>query len=294
MKATLLYSGKSAAVIAAALAAVLALPAAAATAQAQPETQPAATQPDSDVGPVIPRLEPVVLPPDEPAATGDDDRAARLARRLLANPLDVAARNELVELRARLSRRDADAVAALAAGLRMYLEIGPRLAAGPLGTAAGNSVALSLTGELPRPLDKIAAESRAAASATGQRARPCPKCGDTHLAPCTAYRCNGSGYVSCPKCGGSGVIRGPDSSGTVRVLGVCQTCGGSGVVPCKACGGTGSVPCRACKPKPSRTAATLLPAEEIQEIRKVICKARWIGAGGIDLYTNGARAPSPK
>ena len=160
MKTTLRHFGQSAAVIAAALAAVLAARAVVAIAQAQPETQPAATQPASDAGPVVPRLQPVVLPLDEPAATSDDDRAAELARRLLADPLDAAVRNALGELRARLLLRDADALDALAGGLRMYLDIGPQLAAGALEKAAGNSSALSLTRYLPRPLEKIAAESR--------------------------------------------------------------------------------------------------------------------------------------
>lgn len=293
MKTTLRHSGKSAAVIAAALAAVLAAPAVVATAQTQPAAgQPASTQPASDAGPVVPRLQPVVLPPDEPVTKDDDDRAAHLARKLLADPLDATSRNELAELRARLLRRDADALDALVGGLRMYLDIGPQLAVGSLDRAAGNSSALSLTTDLPRPLKEIAAESRA--SATGEAARPCPKCGDTHLAPCTAFRCNGSGCVPCAKCGGSGLNRGPDNFGTIKVLGLCQECGASGVASCQACGGTGSVACRACKPKPSPVRHGGLSAAEIQEIRKVICKAQWIRAGGIDLYTNGARAPSPK
>jgi len=291
MKTTLRHHGQLAVAIAAVLAALPAARAVVAVARGEPESQPAATRPASDAGPVVPRLKPVVLPADVPAATSDDDRAAELARKLLADPHDAAARAALGQLRARLRRRDADALDALARGLRMYLDIGLQLAAGPLEKAAGNSSALSLTRGLPHPLEKIVAESRAAA--TGEAARPCPKCGDTHLAPCTASGCNGSGYVRCAKCGGSGVIRGPDRFTTVKAPRLCPECGGSGVTSCRACGGTGAVACRACKPKPSRAAA-LLGAAEIREIRKVICKARWIRAGGIDLYTNGARAPSPK
>jgi len=247
----------------------------------RPQSEPA--EPAADLTPVVVRV--------QPANDSDAARAAGLLRRLLAGPPDAAALGELTVLRNRQLHRDADALDALARGLRLYLEIGPRLAAGLLDKATANPNVFSLTVALPSPLEKIATECRAAA---GEAARVCPKCGDTRLAPCTASRCNGSGHVPCPKCGGAGVLRGLDSNGTVRVLGLCGQCGGSGVVECQACGSTGSVECTACKPKPSQAAASLLPAAEVQEIRKVICKARWIRAGGIDLYTNGAREPSPK
>ncbi len=296
MKTTLRHARQSAAVIAAAMAALLVVAATKADQTQQvpqpPASRPAATQPVPDDGPVVPRLQPVVLPADEPVAKDDDARAAQLVKKLLADPLDAAVRNKLAELRTRLQRRDMQALDALACGLRMYLVIGPQLAAGPLETAAGNSMAHSLTSGLGRSLEAIVSASRA--SATGKMVRVCPKCGDTHLSSCTAFRCNGSGYVPCVKCGGSGVIRGPDSRGVETVLGLCPECGGSGVVSCGACGGTGAVACRGCKAKPSQAAGTLLPASEILEIRKVICKARWIRAGGVDLYTNGARALSPK
>lgn len=302
---------------AAALAAGLAL---VASVQAQPmATQPAgrdamppATQPAGNEALVVPALAPPraraepatdsapVVPLLQPAGDGDAARAAGLLRKLLTGPPDAAALSELTALRNRQLQRDADALDALARGLRLYLEIGPQLAAGPLDKATGNPNVFSLTAALPRPLEKIAAECRAAASArpwgslAGEAAHVCPKCGDTRLAPCTASRCNGSGYVPCPKCGGAGVLRGPDSEGSVRVLGLCGQCSGAGVVACQTCGPAGSVECTACKPKPSQAAASLLPTKEVQEIRKVICKVRWIRAGGIDLYTNGAGEPSPK
>lgn len=291
MKTTLRHASQSVAVIAAVTAALL-LVAVIEADQTQPTSIPTASQPTPDGGPVVPRLRPVVLPADEPVSDDDDAREAQLAKKLLADPLDVPARARLSELRARLQRRDADAIDALACGLRIYLDIGPQLAAGPLEKAAGNSSARSLTISLGRSLEEIIGASRV--SATGEAAWVCPKCGDTGFTPCTAFRCNGSGYVSCAKCLGWGEIRGPDSDGVIKLLGLCPECGGSGVVSCQACGGTGSVACRACKPKPSQAAGTLLSASEIQEIQKVICKARWIRAGGVDLYTNGARATSPK
>ena len=307
---------------AAALAAVLAgTIAAAAPDQTRPagrDAMPPATQPAGNEALVVPalapprtRAEPVadsepatdsapVVPLLQPAGDGDAARAAGLLRKLLAGPPDAAALSELTALRNRRLQRDADALDALARGLQLYLEIGPQLAAGPLDKAMGNPNVFSLTAALPRPLEKIAAECRAAASArpwgssAGEAARVCPRCGDTRLAPCTASRCSGSGYVPCPKCVGAGVLRGPDSEGVVRILGLCDQCGGAGVVACPACGAAGSVECTACKPKPNQAAASLLQAKEVQEILKVICKARWIRAGGIDLYTNGAREPSPK
>lgn len=273
--------------------------------------QTAATQPAGNDALVIPALAPraqagpaedsaPVAPLLQPAKDASAARAEELLRKLLNGPPDAAALGELIELRNRRLQRDADALDALARGLRLYLEIGPALAAGPLEKATGNPNVFSLAAGLPTPLDKIAAQCRAAAvppprdTPAAEAARVCLKCGDTRLAPCTASRCNGSGYVPCPKCGGAGVLRGPDSDGTVRVLGMCDQCSGAGVVACQACGGTGSVECTACKPKPSQAAASLLGPAEVQEILKVICKARWIRAGGIDLYTNGARETSPK
>jgi predicted RNA-binding Zn-ribbon protein involved in translation (DUF1610 family) len=239
----------------------------------------AQAQPAADATPVVVRL--------QPAGEGDAAREAQLLRKLLAGPPDDAVLSELAALRNRRLQRDADALDALARGLRLYLEVGPRLAAGPLDKATRNPNVFAVAGSLPRPLGELAAQCRAAAAAR-ETAHFCPRCGDTRLAPCA--RCAGSGYVPCPKCGGAGLLRGSDG----RVLGLCGQCGGAGVVRCQACGGAGSVECAACKPKPGQAEESLLPAAEVREIRTVICKARWIRAGGIDLYTNGAREPAPK
>jgi predicted RNA-binding Zn-ribbon protein involved in translation (DUF1610 family) len=287
---------------------VLAQPASAQPASTGPAAaQPASTGPAGNEALVTPALAPPraqaapAAASSQPAEDAAAAREAALMRKLLAGPPDASALSELADLRNRQLRRDADALDALARGLRLYLEIGPRLAAGPLDKATANPNVFSLAVALPRPLDEIAGECRATAStrpwgsaAGGEAVYLCPKCGDTRLAPCTAGRCNGSGYVTCPKCGAAGVLRGPDSEGTVRVLGMCDQCGGAGVVACQACGGTGSVQCAACKPKPTQAAASLLPEKEVTAIQKVIFKAQWIRAGGIDLYTNGARDPSPK
>ncbi len=291
MRTRLRHGGGSALVIVA-IGVVSAGAAMIAVAKTRPATRPVATRPASDTRAVVPRLKPVVLPKDEPRAKDDDERAALLAEKLLSDPLDSKTRGELIELRGRLRRRDEAALDALARGLSMYVDIGPRIAAESLKIAAGNSTAVSLTTGLPRSLEKIAVESRA--STSSKAVRPCSKCGDTHLAPCTAFRCNGSGCVACSKCGGRGVLRGPDRRGVIKVLGLCDKCGGAGAISCKTCGGTGSIACRACRPKRSEAAASLLPAAEVQELRKAICKSRWIRAGGIDLYTSDARLPSPK
>jgi len=291
MRITLRHASQSAAVIAAAMAALLAAAVIEAD-ETQPASRPTATQPAPDGGPVVPRLRPVVLPADASPAGDDYAGVARLAKKLLADPLDAAARDRLAELRARLQKRDADAMDALACGLRIYLDIGPQLAASPLKKAADNSSAQSLTVGMDRSLEEIIGASRS--SAKGEAAWVCPKCGDTGFALCTAFRCNGSGYVPCAKCGGLGVIRGPDKDGIIKVLGFCPECGGSGVVSCQVCRGKGSVACKGCKRKPSQAAGGVLAASELREIQKVICKARWIRAGGVDLYTNGARATSPK
>jgi len=288
-----------AAALAGVLAGAVVLAATGQTSPAGKSAQPPATMPAGDEAVVTPALAPPraqagpaadsapVVVRLQPAGEGGASHEAQLLRKLLAGPPDDAALSELVALRNRRLQRDADALDALARGLGLYLEVGPRLAAGPLDKATRNPNVFALAGSLARPLAEVAAQCRAAAS-TRETAHFCPRCGDTRLAPCA--RCTGSGYVPCPKCGGAGVLRGSDG----RVLGLCGQCGGAGVVVCQACGGAGSVECAACKPKPGQAEESLLPAAEVHEIRKVICKARWIRAGGIDLYTNGAREPSPK
>ena len=76
---------------------------------------------------------------------------------------------------------------------------------------------------------------------------------------------------------------------------LCGDCGGMGVLRCPECNGAGVVPCTACQ---SRSQAArreqAVPDAEARRIRKIICMARRLGRGQIDLYTRGALKPSPK
>ena len=100
----------------------------AASIQAQPaSTQPPTTQPAGNDTLVIPALAPPraqaesaaesapVVVRLQPAGDGAAAREAELLRKLLAGPPEAAALSELVELRNRQLRRDADALDALAA-----------------------------------------------------------------------------------------------------------------------------------------------------------------------------------
>ncbi len=240
---------------------------------------------------------PAVAAGARPAAPAPDldVRAAALAGRVLADPLDAAAREELERLRGGQRRRDASACRSLAQGLKAYLQAGPELAAPALRRAAGSAKAASLTQSLAKPLERILADLGASASPVGGKAKICRKCGGTGQADCTAQRCHASGMVSCPKCAGSGVIRveQPFPRGHVYVL--CPDCAGAGVIRCPVCGGGGTVPCSACKSGPAGDwGRQHLAPDQASRIRQVICKARRLAAGRIDLYTAGALKPSPK
>ncbi|MGB2822152.1 MAG: hypothetical protein WBF17_14305, partial [Phycisphaerae bacterium] len=231
------------------------------------------------------------------AAAGPDldVRAAALAGKVLADPLDAAAREELVRLRASQRRRDAAACRALAQGLAAYLDAGPQLAAPALRKAAGSAKAASLTRSLAKPLDKIVAALEDAGSPLPGKAKTCRKCGDTGRADCWAYRCNASGMVPCTKCTGSGVVSVERPFPQAPGYALCPDCAGAGVIGCSACGGTGTVSCPACKSRPAANwSREHIAPEEVRRIRQVICKARRLGRGEIDLYTAGALKPSPK
>jgi hypothetical protein len=235
-------------------------------------------------------------PATQPAAGEMDARARVLAREVLADPLNVAAREELRRIRQEQDRHLRLAYTALADGLKTYLDAGAVLAAGPLEQAARSPRAVSLAASLPRPLPALLAEAQAAGDAErAARKKLCARCGGTGQADCGAHRCYASGKVPCPRCNGAGAIRKmlPGLQGYVYIL--CSDCGGLGVVPCQECGGTGTVPCPLCAKQPDGAGGQPpVPYEEARAIRQVICKARKLSRGGIDLYTDGALRCSPK
>ena len=228
------------------------------------------------------------------ARTGQDvdARARALARKVLADPLDAAARDELAALRRTQRQRDLAGFRALAQGLRAYLDAGAEFAAPALAKAVGSARAVSLTASLPRPLGKLLPGP---ASAPAEAGKLCRKCGNTGWADCTAARCNASGMVPCSACRGLGVIRIERAVPRAPVYRLCGECGGTGVVRCPQCNGSGVVPCTACRShaRASRGNRAADPAEA-RKIREVICKARRLGRGRIDLYTRDALKPSPK
>ena len=159
---------------------------AAAGAMAQPAgTQLSATQPAAgEAGLVTPRLAPKLLPP----AGMSDQAPAELLHRLLAGDRDARLLKALAERRDLALRTDANALDGLARGLRVYLTIGPALAADPLEIAAANPNVYALTIGMPEPLDKLAARCHAEATVKPSsfvQAGPCYKCGDTRQMPCS-------------------------------------------------------------------------------------------------------------
>jgi hypothetical protein len=241
------------------------------------ETQPAAPTGEAAAGPEL------------------DARAAALAGKVLADPLDAAAREKLAGLRRAQERRDAAAYQALAQGLKAYIQAGPDMAAPALRKAAASARAASLTQGLSKPLGKILAELGPSGLPGPEKTGICRKCGGTGRADCTASRCHASGMVPCTKCTGSGIIRVERPFPQPHEYALCPDCVGAGVVPCPVCSGAGTVPCPACKGKAAGDwSGQHLTPEETRRIREVICKAGRLARGEIDLYTSGALKPSPK
>ena len=234
-------------------------------------------------------------PTTAPGGADLDARADALAGKVLADPLNAAARDDLERLRRTQCRRDLAAYRALAQGLRAYLAVGPDLAAPALRRAAASARAASLTRSLARPLGKILADLAPAESPAPGKRKACDKCADTGQTDCVAHRCYASGRVPCAQCKGTGVLRVEGPMLKVPVYRVCQDCGGTGVVRCQACAGTGAVRCTACKGQPEANWSQrhLAPAE-VRQIRQVICKARRLARGEVDLYTAGALTCAPK
>jgi hypothetical protein len=241
--------------------------------------------------PAQPRTQPSTRP-----AEALKVHAAALARKVLDDPLNAAAAKELAELRKLQARGLMVAYAELAAGLKVYLDVGPELAVAPLERASQSPRAVSLTATLPRPLDVLLAAARAAARAVlSPKGKACSRCGDTGRDGCRAARCNASGKVPCPRCKGSGVSRRTMPGLRSPAYVICSDCGGLGAARCHDCSGAGVVACSSCKKTPDDDLDhPRVPFHEARAIREVICKARRLGRGGIDLHTPGALKRSPK
>jgi len=238
---------------------------------------------------------PVAPPASQPApkpAPAPTTKADLLARAVLADPMDGIVREQLEALRVEQRRARTAAFGTLAQGLHAYLEAGPELAAAILRQVARSPRAASLARPLGPAIQRIVAADEP--NPPARSATPCPKCGDTGLADCTARRCHGSGWVPCGTCKGSGVVQVKDEVRGRTVLYLCRDCAGSGVTRCPACNGHGTVACKACNRQPGRWAEYHVSGQEAAAVEKVICQARWLHRGGIDLYTNGALKPSPK
>jgi len=222
-----------------------------------------------------------------------EQRAAALAERVLRDPLDAPVREQLEALRAQQRKADRVAFLALAQGLRAYLEAGPELAGPALVRASGSGRAVSLARPLGKSIARLLSGEVPAGPSAPARA-PCAKCGDTGQADCTVRRCNGSGWVPCDACTGRGMVEDKTVAPGRQVFYVCRDCAGAGAVRCQECMGRGTVPCPLCKSPSGRWAQRHLLGDETAAIDRAIIQARWLGKGGIDLYTDGALKPSPK
>ena len=97
-----------------------------------------------------------------------------------------------------------------------------------------------------------------------------------------------SGKIPCDRCKSSGSLR-QDMPGAVRyVTVICPECFGHGVVPCPDCRGAGVAECSGCQKAPGAMDIPRIAPSLEREIRLVLDELRWLRAGGVDLYTNGA------
>jgi hypothetical protein len=218
-----------------------------------------------------------------PAAADANSAVARLVAQVLADPANAAARNKLAYIRDSQEVEDLTACQALVNGLEVYIRVGAEAALPALERAACSKLALALTASMSTPLDKWLSEARREAQdESAARKRLCSACGGSGQKPCPAPDCYGSGKVKCDKCKGTG------SSGASRTITMkCPACDGSGVVACRACDGTGLVDCP-CQKVPGVRIAPRLAEGRKMDLRRVIDQVRWLRAGGIDLYTDGA------
>ena len=234
---------------------------------------------------------PATAPATEPAATTQPATApagaadanspvARLVAQVLADPASAAVRTRLAEIRDSQAAEDQAACDALVNGLEVYLRVGAEAALPNLERAARSRLAAALTASTGHPLDKwMPAVREEAQTEAAARGRLCPLCGGLGQKACTAIGCYGSGKIPCEKCKGSG-------GGKLLTM-RCVECNGSGVAPCKACGGSGLMDCSCQKGATAKITPRVTNARE-REIRELIDRVRWVRAGGIDLYTDGA------
>jgi hypothetical protein len=231
----------------------------------------------------------VALAQDTQSAPSLAERIDRARKVLLAQPSNEEAARQLAALR-RLERAErAEALSALADGLSAYLERDLIVAGDLLRKAAASCEVKELAdGFLLRSLDEMIAECpERKIDAKADDETVCSFCGDTGLADCA--KCKGAGKTRCPKCKGRGELR---VSGARGVTVSCDECRGSGVVTCERCLGSGTMPCRACTKRVEAVQPTQLGPNAIEAARKVICMARYLKAGGVDLYSAGALLPS--
>jgi hypothetical protein len=230
---------------------------------------------------------PTTAPATEPAATTQaaaaadaNSSVARLVTQVLADPANIAARTRLAGIRESQAAEDLGACEALMNGLDVYLRVGAEAALPGLERAARSKLAVALTASMSKPLNKWLLDVREEAQTeAAARGRLCPMCGGLGQKACTATGCYGSGKIPCEKCKGSGGGR----LLTMR----CAECNGSGESPCRACGGSGLMDCTCQKGAAPKITPRVTHAREVQ-IRETIDKIRWVRAGGIDLYTDGA------
>lgn len=222
----------------------------------------------------------------EPASL--DTRIADCCRKVLADPLDVTAANELSALRKEQGRQMQEAYRNLAGGLGDYIRGAHAAAARKLEKAAVQQEAVAFAdATLLTPLSDLIKECRQKAGAGGPLSSPssgvCAKCGETDEADCSA--CKGMGVLPCPTCKGQHTSRKPygaacgDCTDGSRT---CNSCGGRGIVGCTHSGSP-------LVPKP-----VVLGDNARDAFTRVIGQAEYFFSGGLDLDSPGALKCSPK
>jgi len=252
-------------------------------------------------GAVIVALAVLCAPARAAAPAGLDQRIAALSTKVIADPLDAAAVQQLTALRAEQAKERREGLDALVNGLEAYLAKDYGKAATHLAKAAAASGVADIANvALLTSLDDVLKDCRTrrpSASATASRPKVCPICGGSGEADCP--KCSGAGWLLCKACKGKGTTKQVRNFGTRSSTynAPCTRCTGRGEFQCPTCGGKGVVDCKCKGKQPDATAPSgpaALQSNAAEAIRKTIEMAKHLRDGGLDLYSPRAFEPSPK
>ena len=201
-----------------------------------------------------------------------------LGRQVLADPANVALRQDYELLRREEVVQQQKALEALAHGLEAYVEGQFAEAAASLQKAARCSAVMQWA-KWTAPMDRVAAACGVRPRRAKAAVHVCPECGGTNQADCSD--CRGAGWKRCTRCKGTGQYRSRSRYSRRALRRPCETCKRTGMIACGTCKGRGSVPCKACAARAKMRRPGPANAAVRRAVRQLILKARYRHAGGL-------------